>query len=181
MTEMTEAESSTTPSLAFRTDDMKNAVFSLRVLYDHLAKVLNEPLYWKWALLALHDALQGFMVANLADSSKLSIMKDARACPHCDREVTKMICPGCSNEIEVFKEKRSWGTRFEWCEYYTSLRHGHGVKRKLPKSARLINFMEMFGRIQDDNYMKRLYGSKKLGRPVGKCGGWRSKSAAPVA
>ena len=82
----------------------------MKVLDDQLAKVLKEPLYWKWAVLALHDALQGFMVANLADySSKLSIMKDARACPHCGRELAKMICPGCSNEIKVFKETEVLG------------------------------------------------------------------------
>lgn len=143
-------------SLSFEIDEMKDPVLALKVLDEHLAKVLEEPLYWKWAVLATHNALQGFMVLNLADSSRLNLMQEARACHHCDRELSTAICPGCGREIKVLN-KRSWGSRSEWADYY----HNRLRKRREPlKDWRLIPFMEMFGRIQDDKYMKRSFNSK---------------------
>jgi hypothetical protein len=144
----------------FDIDEMKDPVLALKVLDDHLAKVLEEPLYWKWAILALHNALQGFMVLNLADSTRLNLMQEARSCPDCHREVSTAICPGCGNEIKALN-KRSWGSRSEWNNYYRSLYEGPRKKREVPKDWRLIPFLEMFGRIKSDKYMKRFSGSKR--------------------
>jgi hypothetical protein len=163
MKEITDSKADPTDCLIFAIDETKAAVLALNVLDDHLAKVSKEPLYWQWALLALHDAIQGFMVANLAGYSKLNIMRDARSCHHCGREVTTMICPGCSNEIEVLKVKRTWGTRSEWADYYRSPSYGHEEESEPLKPYRLIDFTEMWGRIQKDKYMAdRLHGAKKF-------------------
>jgi hypothetical protein len=160
MKEIMESKGSATEPLSFTIDGEKDTVLALKVLDDHLAKVLEEPLYWKWAVLALHNALQGFMVLNLADSCKLDLMQDARSCPECHREVLTAICPGCNTEIEVFG-KRSWGSRSEWNNYFLSLFDRRRKNCGAPKDWRLIPFLEMFGRIRNDKYMKRFLGSKK--------------------
>jgi hypothetical protein len=155
------SKTSATDSLYFDLDEMKDPVLALKVLDDHLAKVLEEPLYWKWAILALHNALQGFMVLNLADSTPLELMQDARSCPECHREMLTAICPNCGKEMEVLN-KRSWGSRSEWNNYFESLYNRPRRKSQVPKDWRLIPFLEMFGRIKSDQYMKRYSGSKKF-------------------
>lgn len=160
MKEIMKSKASATKPLSFTINEVKDTVFALKVLDDQLAKVLEESLYWKWAVLALHNALQGFMVLNLADSYKLDLMQDARSCPECHREVLTAICPGCDTEIEVFG-KRSWGSRSEWNNYFLSLSDRRRKKCGAPKDWRLIPFLEMFGRIRNDKYMKRFPDSKK--------------------
>jgi hypothetical protein len=162
MNETTDSKRSSADFLFFNIDGIKSAVLALKVLDDQLAKVLEEPLYWKWAVLALHDALQGFMVANLAYTSDLNVMREARECPHCHREVSTAICPGCGEEIF---NKRSWGTRSEWHMFHYGPASLPRQEREPPKPPRLIDFMEMYGRIKKDDYMaNQISGAKTFRR-----------------
>jgi hypothetical protein len=47
------------------TDELRDAVFSLRIVSEFLDKVASEALYWKWIFITLHNALQSLMVAIL--------------------------------------------------------------------------------------------------------------------
>jgi hypothetical protein len=58
----------------FNTDEAQDAVFSLEVTADHLAKTANDVRHWKWVIVALHNALQGFMVLALQGSDAFNVM-----------------------------------------------------------------------------------------------------------
>lgn len=57
-------------------DEAKDAVFSLEVSADHLEKAGDDPRHWKWVIIALHNALQGFMVLVLRGSNSLDVLKE---------------------------------------------------------------------------------------------------------
>jgi hypothetical protein len=57
------------------TDECVEAVLSLEMMSDILPKVPNNIHYWKWVLIALHNALQGYMVLALKGTSGLNILK----------------------------------------------------------------------------------------------------------
>lgn len=44
------------------TDEALEAVLSLEMVRDQLLKVEQNLHYWKWVIIALHNALQGYMV-----------------------------------------------------------------------------------------------------------------------
>jgi hypothetical protein len=57
------------------TDEEREAVMALRAALEWTNQALHgEVYYWKWAILALHNALQGFMVLALAGSSGLGAL-----------------------------------------------------------------------------------------------------------
>lgn len=41
-----------------------------------LKQVREDPYYWKWAVVALHNSLQGFMVCALSDAEGYNVLKD---------------------------------------------------------------------------------------------------------
>src|SRR5262245_58486709 len=51
--------------LWLRTDEIQEAVLSLEAAYDFAERCKSELYYWKWTLIALHNAVQGFMVIAL--------------------------------------------------------------------------------------------------------------------
>jgi hypothetical protein len=53
--------------VSMSTDELTDAVFSLRIVSEYLDKVESEPLYWKWIVIVFHNALQSLMVAILQD------------------------------------------------------------------------------------------------------------------
>jgi|GEM_PF-5904462 hypothetical protein len=53
------------------TDELTDAIFSLRILSGLLEKAESDPLYWKWIIIILHNALQTLMVAVLHDRYKV--------------------------------------------------------------------------------------------------------------
>ena len=65
-----------------RFDERQDAVFSLRFFRELLPKVRDNPQYWKWVMVALHSALQGFMVLALQGSDKLPIISDYKKARH---------------------------------------------------------------------------------------------------
>ncbi len=57
------------------------AVISLEMLCEQLPKVIDNPHYWKWIVIALHNALQGFMVLALKGSNGLNVLTE-----ECEKE-----------------------------------------------------------------------------------------------
>ena len=49
---------------------------SLEMVSETLAKVLDNIYYWKWALIALENALQGYMVLALKGTSSINVLKE---------------------------------------------------------------------------------------------------------
>ena len=147
-------------NLVLATNELKDAVFSLRVVAECLAKVKEESHYWKWVIIALHNSLQGFMVSALCQVNQFPIMESARP------KVFK--CPHCLLETEL-PDQRDWGSLEEWRKYfYFDLPHDHGNKT-VPKAPRLVSFQKLYERIKKGNYMERLGG--KAFSPRGSQGG----------
>jgi hypothetical protein len=61
----------------FSTDEGREAVSSLESTARFLAMVTDDPLMWRWAIIAVHSAAQGFMVCALAGSSNLGAYDEA--------------------------------------------------------------------------------------------------------
>jgi hypothetical protein len=59
-----------------RTDEFEEAISALESTDEFLTKVSLDPYRWKWVILALHNALQGFMVLALRGSNGLLALKD---------------------------------------------------------------------------------------------------------
>ena len=57
------------------TDTFVEAVSALEVSSDELARVLKDSYRWKWAILALHSALQGMMALTLRGGNNLRVLK----------------------------------------------------------------------------------------------------------
>lgn len=67
--------------LYLRTDESEEAVSALEMAADRLANVEGDIYQWKWAIIALHNAAQGFMVLALRGSNGFDVLgrKAARA------------------------------------------------------------------------------------------------------
>lgn len=57
-----------------RTDEALEAVFSLEMVCDQLPQTRHNVHYWKWIIIALHNAVQGYMVLALQGSDSLNIL-----------------------------------------------------------------------------------------------------------
>jgi len=62
------------PQYLLEYDEEIDAIGSLEVLAEHLPRVITVPYHWKWAILALHNSLQGFMVLALQGTNALSVL-----------------------------------------------------------------------------------------------------------
>jgi hypothetical protein len=58
-----------------RTDEREDAVRSLQWAATLAADVVNDPHVWKWQLVALHSAVQGFMVLALEKGNGLLALR----------------------------------------------------------------------------------------------------------
>jgi hypothetical protein len=58
-----------------RTNEENEAVRSLEMTYELLQKTSNNPYYWKWVVVCLHNSLQGFMVLALRSTDGFRILK----------------------------------------------------------------------------------------------------------
>lgn len=59
-----------------RTDEHEEAVFALEAAAEWSGRIKNTIDYWKWVVLAIHNATQGFMVLALRGSDGLRPLKD---------------------------------------------------------------------------------------------------------
>jgi len=63
-------------STFLRTDEYEEAVSALEAAADFVESVLRDQYRWKWALIATHNAVQGFMVLALRRGSGLLALRD---------------------------------------------------------------------------------------------------------
>jgi len=56
-----------------RTDESQESMVSLEMVCEQLSRVRDDPHSWKWVIVALHNALQGYMVMALQGSNYLNI------------------------------------------------------------------------------------------------------------
>lgn len=59
-----------------RTDEAEEAVSGLESTAEFLGMVRSDPYRWKWVILALHSAAQGFMVLALRGGNGLLALRD---------------------------------------------------------------------------------------------------------
>ena len=59
-----------------RTDEHEEAVRSLEWAEQQARAVRDDPYQWKWVLISLHNAVQGFMVLSLWNGNGLLALRD---------------------------------------------------------------------------------------------------------
>lgn len=59
-----------------RTDEREEAVRSLEWAEQQARSIAEDPYQWKWVLIALHNAVQGFMVLALWNGNGLLTLRD---------------------------------------------------------------------------------------------------------
>ena len=62
-----------------RFDEVEDVLLSLDLLALVAELILKQPSYWKWMIIAAHDALQGAMVCALNDTSGVNVLADRSA------------------------------------------------------------------------------------------------------
>src|SRR5258707_23251 len=62
-----------------RFDEIEIVLSSLDLLALVVGLVRKNPSFWKWAIIAAHDALQGAMVCAINDTSSISVLKEESA------------------------------------------------------------------------------------------------------
>ena len=66
-------------STFLRTNEYSEAISSLKFFVEIIPSI-NEDIYrWKWAIIALHNAVQGFMVLSLKGTDSLLILPDKQS------------------------------------------------------------------------------------------------------
>lgn len=63
----------------FKTDEREESVSSLELVRDASALVSNNLFQWKWVVIALHHALQGFMVLSLRNGNNFRVLPEKLA------------------------------------------------------------------------------------------------------
>jgi hypothetical protein len=62
-----------------RTDTSEEAVSALEMFAESLEAVPGDPYRWKWSIVALHGALQGFLVLGLRGSNNFDVLSPSSA------------------------------------------------------------------------------------------------------
>lgn len=62
-----------------RTDEYTEAISSLNFFVEMLPSTNEDKYRWKWAIIALHNAVQGFMVLSLKGTDSLLILPEKKA------------------------------------------------------------------------------------------------------
>lgn len=62
-----------------RVDELSEGVFCLQVTQEMIGQVGEDPYYWEWVILALHSALQAFMVCALRSTNYLRLLTKKNA------------------------------------------------------------------------------------------------------
>lgn len=63
------------PPIWLRADEQREAVRALEIFRTQLDLAVEDPLSWKWALVALHNALQNFIIASMNGPAMLGTLK----------------------------------------------------------------------------------------------------------
>ncbi len=80
-----------------RTDEALEAVLSLELVSDSLPKILDNSHYWKWVLISLRNALQGYMVLALKGSNSLNVLT---------KECAEKWIAAWKNHDSIFPERK---------------------------------------------------------------------------
>jgi len=98
------------------TDEYQEAVLSLEMVSDSLPKVLDNIYYWKWVVIALHMALQGYMVLALKGTNSFNVLekkcaKELAAAWRRDDEVLSM--GKLDNFLNLYRKIKAGRKTFE--------------------------------------------------------------------
>jgi hypothetical protein len=119
-----------------RTDEAREAILAICMVKEMLNRVSDEPYYWKWVVLALHNTLQGYMVLALQGSNGLRVLKDDCAKAWLDayeRGDGSYPKPRLKNFMELYKSIQSDQMRiYEISQPFTA----HGSQGR---SVKLLN------------------------------------------
>jgi hypothetical protein len=63
----------------FRTNEFEEAILSLEKVAESSKLILEDPSQWRWVVVALHNAVQGFMVLALRGSNNLAVLSPKSA------------------------------------------------------------------------------------------------------
>ena len=63
------------PPIWLRADEQREAVRALEMFRTQVDRALEDPLSWKWALVALHNAVQNFIIASMNGPAVLGTLK----------------------------------------------------------------------------------------------------------
>jgi hypothetical protein len=61
------------------TDELTEAILALEMALEQAKRVSENTCFWKWAIIALHNSLQGFMVCALRGTNNLNVIKERYA------------------------------------------------------------------------------------------------------
>jgi hypothetical protein len=61
-------------NIYLRTDELLESIKALEMFCNAIKWVKKDPYYWKWAIMALHNSIQGFMVCALRSSNGLAVL-----------------------------------------------------------------------------------------------------------
>jgi hypothetical protein len=131
-------------------DEQRDAVFSLQMVSELLKKTEEDLQYWKWVIIALHSALQGFMVLALKGSDGLGVIQEGNI-------EGNGINPNCGSQAARKKKKsRSrWGTRREWTLFLWDW-----DTNPQPKPPKLMSFLDLYDAIQSPDCMHRFVNTR---------------------
>jgi hypothetical protein len=117
------ASTNETP-LLLSTDAVTEAVRALEKAAELLPTVERDPYQWKWVLIALHNAVQGFMVLALEGSWHVRALT---------RKDAKRLVQAHDAEVAKPEHERT----FDW----------------MFQEVKLDYFMELYGKVQDEKEM----------------------------
>lgn len=105
-----------------RTDETEEAVSALEMVTEALAGVEDDSYRWKWAIIALHSAVQGFLVLALRGTAGFDVLTKEEA--EAWTEAVKRGEPRPGNRLDTYLNlyKKSKGKRM--------LKYGHSRRFK---------------------------------------------------
>lgn len=62
-----------------RTDELTESVNALDAFFSNLCRAKNDPYFWKWVIITLHNSVQGFMVCALRGTNNLAVLSPKAA------------------------------------------------------------------------------------------------------
>ncbi len=134
---------------AIETNERIEAVRALDKAREELRRVLADPYYWKWVIIALHNALQGFMVLATQGTNPAPIAR-----------VNKTLLEAY-NLLRPVKDLPDKVREKYIAENYGANLEPQALQEILERPVTslgdydLVNFMDLFARIQSDDYMRQ--------------------------
>lgn len=125
------------PILTLRTNEEIEAVRALEMVAKLLPTVEHDAYQWKWVLIALHNAVQGFMVLSLQGTWPVRVFMEAHA---------KKAIEAYEQEVAKPRDERDYERMF--------------------LSGKLDYFLNLYEKIQSDEQMGQFVTSRTF-RPDG--------------